>query len=118
MTFAQRGFLTRNARAIWTMLKFIGEECARRGLRFQLGIWTLAYQWKNSPKATYQIEGLTDATHAAYCRDALALLLREVPQISGVTFRVHNESGIPKGAEDFWQTQFAAIKDVRSARRN
>ena len=93
------------------MLKFIGEECVRRGLNFQLGIWTLAYQWKNSPKATYTIEGLTDATHGAYCRDALALLLREVPQISGVTFRVHSESGIPKGEEDFWQMQFAAVKD-------
>jgi len=90
-------------------LKFIGEECARRGLRFQLGIWTLAYKWKGSPKATYQIEGLTDATHAAYCRDALAALLREVPAITGVTFRVHSESGIPKGQDDFWKTQFSAI---------
>ena len=91
------------------MLKFIGEECARRGLRFQLGIWTPAYKWPGSPKATYTIEGLTDATHAAYCRDALALLLKEVPAISGLTFRVHEESGIPRGQEDFWQTQFSAI---------
>jgi hypothetical protein len=90
-------------------LKFIGEECARRGLRFQLGIWTLAYRWENSLKATYPIEGLTDATHAAYCRDALAALLREVPAVTGVTFRVHSESGIPKGQQNFWQTQFAAI---------
>jgi len=93
------------------MLKFIGEECARRGLEFQFAIWTLAHQWNRSAKATYKIEGLTDATHPAYCRDALALLLREVPQITGVTFRVHDESGIPSGAENFWQTQFAAIKD-------
>jgi hypothetical protein len=90
-------------------LKFIGEECARRGLRFQLGIWTLAYQWPASPNATYTIEGLTDATHAAYCREALALLLNEVPAITGVTFRVHEESGIPRGHENFWQTQFSAI---------
>jgi hypothetical protein len=93
------------------MLKFIGEECARRGLRFQFGIWTLAYVWERSPKATYQIKGLTDATHAAYCRDALTLLLKEVPTISGVTFRVHSESGIPKGQENFWQTQFNAIQE-------
>jgi hypothetical protein len=93
------------------MLKFIGNECALRGLNLQFGIWTLAYQWKNSPKATYSIEGLTDATHAVYCRDALAMLLKEVPQISGVTFRVHSESGIPKGEENFWRTQFAAVKD-------
>lgn len=93
------------------MLKFIGEGCARRGLLFQLGIWTLAYKWKNSPQATYSIEGLTDATHADYCRDALAVLLKEIPAVSGVTFRVHSESGIPKGVEDFWQTQFNAIKN-------
>lgn len=90
-------------------LKFIGEECARRGLRFQLGIWTLAYQWKKSPKATYTIEGLTDDTHPPYCREALALLLKEVPTISGITFRVHEESGIPRGQGNFWQTQFSAI---------
>jgi hypothetical protein len=91
------------------MLKFIGAECARRGLRFQLGIWTLAFAWARSPKATYTIEGLTDATHGAYCRDALAALLREVPEITGVTFRVHSESGIPKGQENFWKLQFSAI---------
>ena len=47
-------------------LQFIGEECARRGLDFQLGVWTLAHAWTNSPKATYVTEGLTDATHATY----------------------------------------------------
>ncbi len=93
------------------MLKFIGEECARRGLLFQFGIWTLAYKWERSPHATYQIEGLTDDRHSAYCRDALAILLREVPQITGLTFRVHNESGIPKSEENFWQIQFSPIKE-------
>lgn len=96
-------------------LKFIGGECARRGLRFQLGIWTLAYHWLKSTKATYTIDGLTDDTHAAYCREALALLLKEVPAITGVTFRVHEESGIPRGHEDFWRTQFDAI--VQCGRR-
>ncbi len=62
-----------------------------------------------SPHANYTIAGLTDDTHAAYCRDALAALLREVPEITGVTFRVHSESGIPQGHHDFWQTQFSAI---------
>ena len=91
------------------MLKFISEETTRRGLRFQIGIWTLAYKWQESPNATYVIEGLNDSIHAAYCRDALAELLREVPEISGVTFRVHSESGIPKGQESFWKTVFSAI---------
>ncbi len=92
------------------MLKFIGEECVRRGLLFQFSVWTLAYKWTNSANATWQIEGLTDTTHGDYCRDALALILREVPAITGVTFRVHSESGIPKGQKDFWKTQFSAIE--------
>ena len=91
-------------------LKYIGEETTKRGLRFQFGIWTLAYKWVRSPNATYTIEGLTDETHGDYCRKALAILLSEVPTISGVTFRVHEESGIPKGQGNFWKTQFSAIE--------
>ena len=90
-------------------MKFIGEETVRRGLRFQLGIWTVAYKWVKSADATYQIEGLTDETHASYCRDAMALLLKEVPTISGITFRVHGESGVSLGNQNFWETQFSAI---------
>src|SRR5439155_15651500 len=45
------------------MLRFISDEAARRGLRFQLGLWTHAYQWTNSPNANYTIAGLTPETH-------------------------------------------------------
>jgi hypothetical protein len=96
-------------------LQFIGEEAARRGMRFQLGLWTLAYRWPDSPHATYRIEGLTDDNQAAYCRDALAALLDAVPTVTGVTFRVHEESGIPMGQHSFWETQFSAI--ARCGRR-
>jgi hypothetical protein len=92
-------------------LKFIGEECARRSLLFQFGIWTLAHQWHKSPEATYQISGLSDATHAPYCRDALTVILREVPAITGLTLRVHYESGIPRGQHDYWDIFFRALKD-------
>src|SRR5665213_967415 len=57
------------------MLKFISDETARRGLHFQLGLWTHAFQWANSPNVNYTIEGLTPETQAAYCRDALRTLL-------------------------------------------
>lgn len=91
------------------MLRFIATEAGRRGMDFQLGIWTHAYQWVDSPAAYHRIEGLTPATHAAYCRDALAILLRECPQIQGLTLRVHGESGIPEGSYGFWKTLFEAI---------
>jgi hypothetical protein len=90
-------------------LRFIATETAARGLHFQLGIWTHAYQWTDSPKAYHNIEGLTPENHAAYCRDALAILLKESPQIEGVTMRVHGESGIPEGSWDFWKTLFEAF---------
>jgi hypothetical protein len=90
-------------------LKFIAAETAARGLHFQLGIWTHAYKWTDSPKAYHNIEGLTPETHAAYCRDALDILLKECPEIQGVTMRVHGESGIPEGSWDFWKTLFQAF---------
>lgn len=90
-------------------LKYIASETGARGLHFQLGIWTHAYQWTDSPNAYHHIEGLTPQTHAAYCRDALGILLKECPEIQGVTMRVHGESGIPEGSWDFWKTLFEAF---------
>jgi hypothetical protein len=91
------------------MLRFIAAETGARGLQFQLGLWTHAYEWTDSPHAHHRIEGLTPQTHAAYCRDALAILLKECPQIQGLTLRVHGESGIPEGSYPFWRTLFEAI---------
>ena len=91
------------------MLQFIAAETARRGMDFQLGIWTHAYQWTDSPHSNHHIAGLTPETHAAYCRDALALILKDCPQITGLTLRIHGESGIPEGSYPFWQTLFDAI---------
>jgi len=90
-------------------LRFVAAETAARGLQFQLGIWTHAYQWTDSPDAYHRIEGLPPDNHARYCRDALAVILRECPQIQGLTMRVHGESGIPEGSYDFWRTVFEAI---------
>jgi hypothetical protein len=91
------------------MLQFIGAETAARGLQFQLGLWTHAYEWTDSPHSDHHIEGLTAETHAPYCRDALAMLLKACPEIQGLTMRVHGESGIPEGSYPFWETLFQAI---------
>jgi hypothetical protein len=91
------------------MLRFVAAETGARGLHFQLGIWTHAYEWTASPNAYHHIDGITPETHAAYCRDALAILLRECPEIAGLTMRVHGESGIPEGSYQFWATLFQAI---------
>ena len=97
------------------MLRFISDEAAARGLDFQLGLWTHAYRWIDSPEANHVIEGLTPQTQAPYCRDALALVLRECPNITGVTLRIHGESGVPEGSYGLWRTIFDGA--ARSGRR-
>jgi len=97
------------------MLRFISDETTRRGLHFQLGLWTHAYKWTDSPGVNYTIEGLSPETHAAYCRAALETLLKACPSIGGVTFRIHGESGVAEGSYEFWKTVFEGV--VRCGRQ-
>ncbi len=91
------------------MLKFISEEATQRGLHFQLGLWTHACKWNNSPQANYVIEGLTPEQQGPYCRDAVCALLKACPAIAGVNFRVHGESGVTEGSYDFWKMVFDGV---------
>jgi len=91
-------------------LKFIGREAVKRGLEFQLALWTQSYDFDDCPKARHQISGITEDNRSRYCRDALAIILAEVPEISGLTLRVHVECGIPEGDYAFWQDYFEAVK--------
>lgn len=91
------------------ILRFISSECAVRGLDFTLGLWNHAYVMSKNSKPTYPIEGLTPETHAPYCRDALYTLLKACPGITGITMRVHGESGIPEGDFSFWEVVFQSI---------
>jgi len=100
-----------------TMLRFISDECAKRGIDFQLALWTHGY---NYPSTTYAVRGLPgngSAGHAQYCRDALSAIVTACPGITGVTFRVHNESGIDTGSYPFWQTVFSALTPFAQAGR-
>jgi hypothetical protein len=90
-------------------LKFIGAETVARGMQFQLGVWMHGYEWIKSPNANYTIEGLSGENHARYCRDALLALLKACPSISGITFRIHGESGVPEGNYDLWKTIFEGV---------
>ncbi len=93
------------------MLRFISETAVARGIDFQLGLWTHAYQWTESPNANYTIDGLNADNHAAYCRAAMTALLAACPAISGVTLRTHGESGVAEGSYEFWQTVFNGVRD-------
>ena len=91
------------------MLQFISEQTVARGMEFQLGIWMHGYEWIDSPKPNYTIEGITKDNHGPYCRDAVRALLKACPAISGVTFRVHGESGVEEGSYEFWKTVFDGV---------
>ena len=91
------------------MLRYVSDACAERALDFQLGLWTHAYEWIDSPHAWHTVEGLTLDRHAAYCRDAVAALLAGCPSIGGVTFRIHGESGVPERSWGFWRTVFSGV---------
>jgi hypothetical protein len=96
-------------------LRFISEEAAACGLDMQLGLWNHAYEWLDSPNARHTIEGISAERHAAYCRDALSVLLEACPGIGGLTFRIHGEGGVPEGSWSFWRTVFEGV--VASGRR-
>jgi hypothetical protein len=91
------------------MLRYISEQTAGRGLQFQLGLWMHGYKWIDSPHPNQTIEGLTPETHGPYCRDAVRALLQACPAISGVTFRVHGESGVEEGSYQFWKMVFEGV---------
>ena len=91
------------------MLRYISEQCVKRGIEFHAGLWMHGYEWIDSPKANYTIEGLNKDNHGPYCRDAVRMLLQQVPNISGITFRIHGESGVAEGSFDFWKTVFDGV---------
>lgn len=94
-------------------LRFIGEETVRRGMQFQVGIWTHAYNFDDSPNADRKITGLNPGNHAQYCRDALRTVLEACPTIGGLTLRTHGESGVPEESYPFWKTVFAGVTAVK-----
>ena len=90
-------------------LRYISEQAVAAGIDFELGIWMHGYVWTDSPRAQNIITGLTPQTHGPYCRDALGLLLKELPNVSSVGLRIHGESGVAEGSYDFWKLVFGAV---------
>ncbi len=94
-------------------LAFIAREVKRRGMHFQLGLWNHAYDFGFDSPHEFPILGVSEENHASYSADALRLLLETVPEIDGITFRVHHEGGIhEEGHERFWDAMFTAASEV------
>jgi len=92
------------------MLKYISDGCALRGLGFTLGIWNSNFYVRSEK---YNIEGLSGdlggSAHTQYSHDALHEILAACPNITGLTFRVHYEGGIPPENFVYWQKLFSAV---------
>ena len=70
------------------------------------------YDFDDVPNANFQVLNYPrGVNYARYCRDSLSLILKECPEISGVTLRVHVECGIPEKSYSFWKIYFEAIKN-------
>jgi hypothetical protein len=93
-------------------LRFASDAAAERGMEFFLGLWNHAVQpeLEANENLKYPIRGLADSDTADYAAQALSVILRECPNIAGVTFRVHYEGGVHEALRtDFWTTVFAGM---------
>ena len=114
----------RNLKALNMIIKMTHE----RGMNFTLGIWdhisTKESRWrkgmkkyKESEKKGYRFpSGVTKKNLIPYTKASIAKLLRLVPDLDAIQFRMHWESGLPRDEKvlvDFWGSVFKMIRDAR-----
>ena len=102
------------------MLRFISEQTVARGMRISArASGCTAIEWINSPNPNYTIEGLNaENSRPVLPRCACARCCKACPAISGVTFRVHGESGVAEGSYEFWKTVFDGVATLRPQGRD
>lgn len=109
----------RNLKALNNLIKMTHEH----GLNFTVGIWDHIYRGgvqgggipgtKNAPDEP--VPGLVWGVNAdnltSYNKMALAKFVRLVPELDGIQFRMHNESGLKRDEQDiFWLDVFREMK--------
>lgn len=111
----------KNLKAINRMIELAHE----RGLEFKVGIWDHIYRGGvqtggisdedlERQSQDYLTQGLTTENLYAFTKTALKQLLQEMPELDGIQFRMHNESGLKPGKEmeEFWTEIFTTLKAV------
>jgi hypothetical protein len=94
-----------------------------RGIRFTVGIWDHIYRGgvqgggipgtKTAPDEPVPglVWGVNGDNLISYTKTALAKFVKLVPNLDGIQFRMHNESGLKEGEQDaFWTDVFKMIK--------
>jgi hypothetical protein len=109
----------RNLDALNRLIKLAHEH----GIRFTVGIWDHIYrggvqgggipeaeQVKDEPVPGL-VWGVNSDNLTSYNKTALAKFVRLVPELDGIQFRMHNESGLKKEEQgSFWSDVFKEMK--------
>ena len=89
-------------------LKMISELADQWGVEFILGIW----QFNANNYGRNLVEGLSYEDLFDYCPKALAILIKQCPNIKGVQFRMNSEAGIQEDDQNRFFREIA--KSLRS----
>ncbi|HTF30660.1 MAG TPA: hypothetical protein VK625_17520, partial [Flavitalea sp.] len=94
------------------------QMCHDRGIGFRVGFWDHIYRGgyqsnKDMPdQVNSQVQGVTPENMIAYTQVALAKFIDLVPDLDGILFRAHDESGLKKGEQlNFWKGVFDMLKE-------
>lgn len=106
-------------------LNRVVELAHERGLRFTLGFWDHIYEGKSSyytygvwdhlptvdgQRPRWPVQGLSARNLVSYTVAALDQFLQLVPDLDGIQFRTHGESGlIEVGLRNFWEPIFGLM---------
>jgi hypothetical protein len=105
-----------------TALKRLVQMAHERGVEFSVGIWDHVYRGGvqgggvQGADETVQrptpglVWGVTAANLTSYTKAALAEFVRHVPELDGIQFRMHDESGLKNSEQaGFWREIFGII---------
>lgn len=84
------------------------------GIEFVLGSWQQK-PWVNEEELLVENLPRDEAGLADYCAEGLKALLRELPELDGIHFRVNHEAGVgnQRSNRAFWRRMVGAVAEVR-----
>jgi hypothetical protein len=95
-------------------------QAHEHGIRFSVGIWDHIYRGgvqtggakESKAGRPGTVTGVTEKNLVPYTRKAFATLMQKLPELDGVQFRMHDESGLKAGAEmrQFWTSIFEDLQ--------
>ena len=100
------------------MLKFISEQTVARGMQFPARPVDACVRVDRQSEAELHHRRPDGGDSRAVLPRCGADAVEGCPAISGVTFRVHGESGVDEGSYDFWKTVFDGVATAGARSRS